>query len=55
LICALTAGCVTPSDCAAFVKLRMSTTATKVLSKSVGIFIMKFAPGRTTAGHGKLA
>jgi hypothetical protein len=38
LICALTAGWVTPSDAAALVKLRKSTTATRVRSSSVGMF-----------------
>jgi hypothetical protein len=44
LIWALTAGCVTPSDCAALVKLRRSTTATNVRSNSVGILVMTLRP-----------
>src|SRR5450759_4367251 len=45
LICALTAGCVTPSLAAALVKLRKSTTATSVRSRSVGILVI----GRTAS------
>src|SRR5690242_379439 len=40
LICALTAGCVTPSDWAARVKLRRSITASSVRSRSVGMFVI---------------
>jgi hypothetical protein len=40
LICALTAGCVTPNDWAALVKLRKSTTATRVRRSSVGMLVI---------------
>src|SRR5260370_41069651 len=50
LICALTAGCVTPSDYAALVKLRMSTTDTKDLRHADGIDNTKIVPARTPGG-----